>query len=211
MAIPVAAMLGASAIGAVGSWMGQNSANATNQQIAANANATSINNAREAMQFSERMSNTAHQRETADLIKSGINPLLAVNGGASAPTGVAAQTHTAKVENAVAPALSNALEASRAVYEAKAAGKSIEQADQDIALKRAQTTEAAMRTAVMSKDIPKAEMLNEAYKKGKEILNSIKNPGATNAKSQLPPAAQSWRKSYMENFHEQQLKLNGKK
>jgi hypothetical protein len=39
------------------------------------------------MAFQREMSGTAHQREVADLKKAGLNPLLSVNAGASAPQG----------------------------------------------------------------------------------------------------------------------------
>lgn len=56
------------------------------------------------MQFQERMSSTAHQREVQDLMAAGLNPMLSAKlGGASSPGGAMPQ-----VEDVVSPAVSSA-------------------------------------------------------------------------------------------------------
>jgi len=66
------------------------------------------------MDFQERMSSSAHQREISDLRKAGLNPILSATGGRGASSPGGAQ---APVQDVLTPAVSSALSARRLTQE----------------------------------------------------------------------------------------------
>lgn len=77
-------------VGGMLGFAGQSQANAANQASAREQMDFQREQNQKQMDFQERMSNTAHQREVADLRSAGLNPILSANGGASSPSGSSA-------------------------------------------------------------------------------------------------------------------------
>ena len=178
-----------SAIGAglAGIWKGMRGSSEANDQATIQFNRT-LYLLKKQQEYETYMSNTAHQREVADLKQAGLNPILSANAGASTPAsglGTAQMSNAGQIEaesgkTAIEGAI-NATNAGSALMSAKSQkqlNKAIEEKTQtersNIAMDTEKKSAETTQLNIENKYLPRQLKANILQTEGQTALNQAK-------------------------------------
>jgi predicted nuclease of restriction endonuclease-like (RecB) superfamily len=156
----------------------RDAANARNFQDSQTQRAMGFNadQARINRSFQERMANTQMQRAVQDLEEAGLNPLLALPGGASAPGGSAAssgapgagqaQALKATVDNELLAGITGAFQTQEMQLKKK-------KQKEEVNYIKAQTEKTKAEAVTAKRKLPEAELKNQVYDIVKPFINEL--------------------------------------
>lgn len=191
-----------------------------NAKSQANANEQNAQIAKDQMVFQANMSNTAHQREVADLRKAGLNPILSAGGsGASSPGGAAATMIAPDIGSSAKAAADAYNQISRmdadtkntiADTQLKASQQALSNASaastaKDIEIKNIET---AYKGATMAKDLEKKGVDIDGGKIANSMARATFQPKVSEAKSSAVSAADKAKYSFMADKYYEAMGLS---
>lgn len=128
------------------------------------ANEQTLQSAREAMAFTERMSNTSYQRAMADMRAAGLNPMLAfMKGGASTPGG-----SQANMQNELGTVANSAAEMARLSADYKQILANTE-------LSKAMTAKTLAEAKKLGFDTSKSQFWSGIYSPATDFVRDVKS------------------------------------
>lgn len=177
-------------IAAGASYLASRNANKASAKGQEEANQQNMEIAQKQMDFQREMSNTAHQREVADLRAAGINPIMTSTGGvgASTPPGASAEMKDAKT-----PGVNSALKAIDTMANAFLTRELTEKAKEDTKLseqlKETSRTDSTLKAAQRGKTIREQDLVEANTSTAKAAKTNIEED--TNVKKSLQNLQQS--------------------